>query len=688
MKLNLSLLQKFIELPTADPAELRSLFDEVIEVKNVVKSGDAHIFTIETLANRGDHLSALGIARELSARFLTQLKLPSVAAQLSDRKTSIPVRKATDLCLRYALLEMSVPERMQLRADLAGFLDAGGGKHGIVDLINYVQLELGQPMHAFDREKVDGEIVVVVSDKSEKIDALDGKSYEVPPGSLLIRDKSKVLAVAGVIGCSNSMVTQTTTRVLVESATFDPVTVRKTARAMGISTEASHIFERGADVEQVVYALKRFLFLAQGAQGSVRDAASCHPLGFTFVEGAPLQKRKLTLRFQIVRKQLGLPRLPEPDITIRLKFLGFNPEGATDKEVKVTVPSWRLWDVKNEEDVLEEFVRAYGYNRVKIELPPISVRAPIFNANEQVVEELEPVLHGNGFYEVISKGFYSQERVSLLEKLDPSQAGKHLMLRNSIEKANSAMKRTNLFHLCDILERNLRQGVHSCKVYELGRLFTNELDEEGPYEYEKDTLTFGVSGSWYEHEWGKQESLEERLLLMKGVVEGISKRLGAEANFVQSKNPLLHPGYQIAVKVGTTRCGFFGSIHPDIKDELGLKQDVIYGEFEMAALVKVKRDKEVTTPSNFPSIRRDLTLKIGLKEMSSQAGGYVRGLKIETLREIDAVDQFQREGEQFRRVTYRFTFQSSERTLAHEEVDAHMKRILDTLGEKKIELAP
>jgi len=687
MKLNLSLLQKFIELPTTDPVELRSLFDEIIEVKNVAKSGDATVFTIETLANRGDHLSALGVARELSARFLSQLKFPSVAAQLSDRKTSIPVRKATDLCLRYALLEMSVPERMQLRSDLSGFLETSGGKHGIVDLINYVQLELGQPMHAFDREKVDGEIVVIVSDKLEKIEALDGKSYEVPAGSLVIRDKSKILAVAGVIGCANSMVTPTTTRVLVESATFDPVSVRKTARAMGVSTDASRIFEKGADVEQVIYALKRLLFLAQGAQGAVREATSCHPLGLTFIEGAPLQKRKLSLRFQTVRRQLGLPRLPEPDITIRLKFLGFNPEGATDKEVKVTVPSWRQWDVKNEEDIVEEFVRAYGFNRVKIELPPITVRAPVYTPKEQVIEAIEPALLGNGFYEVITKGFYSQNEVGLLAKLDASSE-KHLLLKNSIEKANSAMKRTNLFHLADVIERNLRHGVLSCKVYELGRLFQAEPSEDSPYEYERDVLTLAQSGSWYEREWGKAESLEEKLLLLKGVVEGLFKRLGAEPTFVASKVPLLHPGYQVAIKVGTARCGFFGAVHPELKGELRLKQELLYGEFDISSLVKVKREREIVSPSNFPSIRRDLTLKIGMKELSSQAVQYIKALKIESLREIDVVDQFQREGETFRRLTYRFTFQSSGRTLDHEEVDASMKQILDTLADKKIELAP
>jgi phenylalanyl-tRNA synthetase beta chain len=230
MKLHVRMLEKLMELPecpidTAGSSPLRHTFDDLgLEVKGVEASGDRGVvFTIETLANRGDHLYTLGVARELSARSLGQISIPTVAGQLSDRKTSVLVKRTTDKCSRYALLEMYIPNQMPLRNDVAVFIDEPGKRPAIVDLLNYVQLELGQPMHAFDASKIDGEIAIDCATQVEEIEALDGKSYKVPEGSILIRDRKKIIAVAGVIGCSNSMVTESTTKVCIEAAIFDPV---------------------------------------------------------------------------------------------------------------------------------------------------------------------------------------------------------------------------------------------------------------------------------------------------------------------------------------------------------------------------------------------------------------------------------------------------------------------------------
>lgn len=269
MKLHVRMLEKLIELPecsveNAHQSQLRQMLDDLgLEVKGVEATPERGvIYTLETLANRGDHLHVVGIAREISARTLAQITMPTIASQLSDRKASVQVRRVTDKCSRYAILEMSLPTPMLLRNDVASFTEEPGKRHAIVDLLNYVQLECGQPMHAFDSEKVEGEIVIELSTKPEQIEALDGKSYTAPEGSILIKDRKKILAVAGVIGCANSMVGDQTRKVFIEAAVFDPISVRKTARAMGLSTEASYAFERGCDSEGIMHALKRLAYLA------------------------------------------------------------------------------------------------------------------------------------------------------------------------------------------------------------------------------------------------------------------------------------------------------------------------------------------------------------------------------------------------------------------------------------------
>jgi phenylalanyl-tRNA synthetase beta chain len=335
MKLHVRMLEKLMELPecaveSAVSSQLRQTLDDLgLEVKGVeADSSRGVIFTIETLANRGDHLYALGVARELSARTLAQIKAPAVAGQLSDRRASVLVKRATELCSRYALLELSLPTAMSLRNDVAVYIDEPGKRHAIVDLLNYVQLEFGQPMHAFDAAKIDGEITVDCAQAEETIEALDGKSYRVPTGAILIRDRKKIVAVAGVIGCANSMVTAATSKVLIEAAIFDPVSVRKTARAMGISTDASYAFERGVDPEGIVGALKRLVYLAGGSAGTAKDTESAHVIGFTYVEAAPAEKRKIRVTLGYIRDQLNLPRLEELEVVTRYKNLGYGVEVA------------------------------------------------------------------------------------------------------------------------------------------------------------------------------------------------------------------------------------------------------------------------------------------------------------------------------------------------------------------------
>lgn len=683
MKLQLELLEKFVDLPTKDTAALRDTLNDLgLEVKDTSDEAGGVIFTIETLANRGDHLSAIGVAREFAARFLSSVKLPAVAAELSDRKTGVMVSNDTAKCLRYALLEMNIPQGFSIRPEIVKIIGVESTLHPFVQLLNYVQLELGQPMHAFDAEKVSGAISVVEIKDAAEIIGLDQATYKVPAGSIVIRDKDKILAVAGVIGCQSSMVTTSTKKVLVESATFDPVSVRKTARGMGISTDASYAFERGSDQEMVIQALKRVTYLASSAGAAIGSSASAHAVGLTYLAGKGPEKREISASIKNLREQLCLPRLNDVEITSRLKALGFGIKRQEGEDAFVaTVPSWRLWDVNVEADLVEELARALSYTKVKLDLPPLDAEVAEAEPMEQLLQKFEPILLGNGFSEVITRSYYSAQEVAAISALDPKLSATHLALANSQERGYSHLRVTFALHHAQLCEQHLRRGLSSIKIYEFGRLFNREKSD-GRYEHERDVLAISVAGRWSDNDWKSAESREQKISLLKGVVESLGLSLYTEMQFVPSTHKLLHPGFQAGIKVGRSLGGMIGLLHPQLKERLGLREDVIYLELEAEVLLKGMKSGSYQQPIDFPLVRRDLTLKVEPKAFAASVLRYISEAEPTNLLSAKIVDDFKKESEAFRRVTYRMVFQNAERTLESAEVDQEVSKVLQHLKEK------
>ena len=253
------------------------------------------------------------------------------------------------------------------------------------------------------------------------------------------------------------MVTATTRKVYVEAAVFEPTSVRITARAMGLSTDASHAFERGVDPEGIQLALRRLVSLAEGSAGTIHGAESAHALGFTYLEGGAPEKRKVVVTLGSLRKELNLPRLEEVEVVARLKNLGYVVEAAAagkDRELSLTVPSWRLYDVRHAQDIVEDIARSVSLNRVRTELPPLDYQMAAKNPIEALFERIRPAIVGNGFFEVITKGFYSAADVAQLESLERGITAKHIALKNSLEQSNSHMKISNVIHLTKLLAVN------------------------------------------------------------------------------------------------------------------------------------------------------------------------------------------------------------------------------------------
>jgi phenylalanyl-tRNA synthetase beta chain len=678
MKLYRSILDRLIDLQSYDHKALRSLLDEVgLEVKSVEERQDDVVFTIETLANRGDHLSAQGVARELSAKLLCKTHTVPVS-QLDDRKISFIVKNETPTsCYRYGLMELHISSQFKLPSMISSVLQSDSSKHPIVDVLNYTALEI-------DKDKVEGEVIVALTTTPEKIDALDGKQYTVPADSIVIKDRKKIIAVAGVIGCANTMVTNATTKTLIESASFDPVKVRKTARAMGISTDASHAFERGSDIEAIIPALKRVLYLTQ--DGSP-NAAQC--VGYTLLQSTddelPFNSQKVTVRVSELKSQMHSPRLDLNEVFARLKNLGFGVEyQATEKiallkEFTVSVPSWRRWEVTHEQDIIEEFARTHGLMSIKQELPALDYKLPEYNPHERLLKSFEPVLIGSGFTEVMTRSFYSAEDVEFVEKIDKHSKDKHVRLKNSIETAFAALKTNNIVSITSMLATNFRRGIQSAKIFEFGKIFTKaDQSDNAPNEIE--TVTLAAAGRWYEGEWQKGQDLSEIFYLTKGVVNNLLATLNIKPTYEAGKDPYLHPGIQALIYDGRRLLGSIGAVHPMILERVELKAPTVVVTLNAAALMKERKSNSFIEPNDLPSIRRDLTLSIPNNYFASEVINSVIKKSISNLQDICLVDDFKKPNEDFRRVTFRFTFQSKEKTLEHSFVDEQMKIITQYLN--------
>jgi phenylalanyl-tRNA synthetase beta chain len=316
---------------------------------------------------------------------------------------------------------------------------------------------------------------------------------------------------------------------------------------------------------------------------------------------------------------------------------------------------------------------------------------PANNPVETVAQRVRSDVVVNGFFEVITKGFYSAVDVALLESLHRGYGAQHVALKNSLEQSNSHMKATNIIHLTKLLAANRKRGVRAPKVFEFCRVFTkpSELPSDEPrerdaldYNYERDVLCIASAGRWTDVEWRKGEPLDEYARLFKGAVAAIIKSLGCEFSVGKSENRFLHPGMQASIKMGRSVVGCFGVVHPAIREACDMKDEAFFAEFDLKLLYKFMTKVAAPAVSDLPPISRDLTLKIDLKEQAGRVLRILNELNLESVAEASIIDDFQKQEESFRRVTYRVTFQRPDRTLKHDEVDAAVGTLLETLKAK------
>ncbi len=625
---------------------------------------DDHVVEFEITPNRPDCLSVIGLAREASATFDAPLRLhepvvkgggPGSLPELLDVQTP-----ADDLCLRYtARMVRNVkiapsPKWMRERLRAMGVRPI----NNIVDITNYVMLEYGQPMHAFDYRYVQGgRIIVRRAAEGEKLTTLDGKEHTLNANHLVIADETRAVGLAGIMGGENSEIVDDTADVVFESACFDGACIRKGALALGMRTEASAKFEKGLDPMNTLPAVERACELVEllGA-GEVVD-------GVIDVLNRVPEPTVLTLEPEKINALLGTD-VSEDEMVSILKKLDFQVEGR-----RVTVPSWR-GDVKRMADLAEEVARFHGYDNIPTTLMRGQTTEGGYSEAQQLERTLGQVCRAGGYDEIITYSFISPSYYDKIRWPSDDPRRRSFQILNPLGEDTSIMRTTVLPSMLEILTRNWNCHNRSVRLYELGRIYLPG-GEKG-LAIESKVLSLGAYGEGAD------------FFALKGLVEAILKELRArDVRFeAVADDPSYHPGRCAAVFAGETRIGVFGQIHPLTAQNYGVDEALYCAELSFDALFAAKGpDPEYTPLPRFPSVGRDIALvcdeavTVGALEDAIRRGA--KGL----LKEVALFDIYR--GSNIpagkKSVAFNLTLRADDRSLTSEEADEDVRSILRTL---------
>jgi phenylalanyl-tRNA synthetase beta chain len=662
MRVPLSWLREHVEVPV-EPARLaEDLTLAGLAVDAIEQHGDDVVLDIDVTTNRVDCMNVRGVAREVGVLYRRPL-LP-LALDFTERgepaHTALRVEiDAPELCPRFCARVLYVrlgpsPDWMQRRLDLVGVRPI----NNIVDLSNYVMMELGHPSHAFDLAKVpQGLLRVRWAAEGEKLTTLDGQERTLGSRIGVVAGPDAPLALAGVMGGASSEVTERTGTVALEAAYWDPLTIRRVSRALALHSEASHRFSRGADPEGPLPAISRIAHLLEklGA-GSVRP-------GVIDVHPAPRPARSSVLRERRVTALLGVA-VPAADSQRILEGLGFEVSGGPD--LQVGVPSWR-GDVSREIDLVEEVAR-HTLQRVPSTVPA-GRSAEGLRPRQVRDRKVREVLAGAGLTEVISLPFCAEAHAPGGPALANPLAADEGRLRTSLV----------LPGLLRALQANLRAGRRDLAIHELGRVFVGGGEE----------LRLGIllAGHAPSHWSARPRPFD--FFDVKGLLELLAARLGFQASFERSEEGLLHPGQSALVRVGGEVAGHLGALHPEVAREWDLPAVPLVAELRVEALCGDARPMpRFASLPRFPSVTRDLAVVVPGERTAAEVEALVRGADAAGLVRVAVVDRYVGapipEGQAS--LTVALSFQDPERTLTGDEVQAQVTRIVDSLRSQGLEI--
>ena len=652
---------------------------------------DDTLIEVDLTPNRPDCASVIGIAREIAGRLRRPLRLPVENARVShnSRKFAVDVESA-ELCPRYAarlITNIKIgPSPLWLRNRLTAI----GLRpiNNVVDITNFVMMEYGQPLHAFDFDNLQGGRIMVRSPRSHEttFTTLDGIERQLTPEMLLICDSERPVALAGIMGGMNSEVTQGTTSVLLESACFNPVSIRKTARGLNLATDASYRFERGVDPDGVCNAMDRAVQLFCELAGGTADEE-----GIDVYTGR-LPFRSLTLRISRTSALLGLA-LDAAQIQVLLESIGILCKHKDADTLWVKPPTFRV-DIEREADLVEEVARLYGYNNIPVSLPQVHLSYPEQDSGRLKRAAVSRLLTDIGFSEAINYSFTNEKHLDLLLLPDNDKRRKVVRLLNPLSEDQSVMRTLLIPGLLENVDRNIRFQKTAVKLFEIGKVFLPTAENQQPDE--RIRLAGVLSGNRHGYSPSlhyKEEDVD--ILDAKGAVEYILRQMrlniSKEDSLIDFHIPTAEeleyfvlPGQALLLRQEKTTLGTLGKIRPEVLRGFGIKHDVYYFDLDFDALCQITAaPKAFSSLPVYPAVKRDMALVVPVNVAAGDMLRAVRMHKDALIEDVALFDVFQGKNIKsgYKSVALSITYRSASKTLTEKNVEKSNTKIVSLLAE-------
>jgi len=650
-----------------------------LEVEAVERTGDDHVLDISLTPNRGDCLSVLGIAREVAAVAGKKVKYPKIQLRDPDPRPYIKVRiEDKVLCRRYAgrvIRGVKVgpsPDWLKMKLESSGIRSI----NNVVDITNFVMLEFGQPLHAFNFDKLGARLIrVAKAGRTVRFRSLDGIDRQVKKDTLLIWDGDVPVAIAGIMGGFESEVDETTTSIFLESACFDPISVRKSSSQLGLRTESSFRFERGIDLVNVDRALDRASFL-------ISDIAGGHICKMVDVYPKKFAPRYIKLNYGRANHLLGTG-LSNSKVQDLLMRTGAQVED-TFNHFQVEVPSYRN-DIERDVDLIEEVARLHGYQKVTPRPPAVKIGASQVDARMKKTRMIRQLLWQRDYSEVINFSFMNEDILPVLKIAGNDIRSNAVKIINPLRQEESLMRTFLLPSLISNLQHNVNRGMRDVRLFEISRVFLRKnTSEKLPAE---NLHIAAISMSEELHTLWK--TVEDGFYRLKGSVDALLNSLHIrDYAWERSKEPFLHPGKSTDLFVQGKKTGFVGMLSPDILPLLDINvQKAGTGVFELDLdfLLSVSSVPCVYEAfSVYPYMQRDLSILVDAGKSAQDVLNVLRSFKSELIDDIIVFDYYRGKNIPEGKVSLAFsvTYRSYDRTLSDEEVEGVHKQMVEHLVKK------
>lgn len=640
------------------------------------------VLEFDLTPNRADCLNMFGVAYEVGAILDRDVRFPEVHVSESTEKAtdyiSVHIENEQDNPYYGARIIKNVkigpsPQWLQNRLIAAGIRPISN----VVDITNYVLLEYGQPLHAFDYDRFgSNEVLTRRAKDGEEIVTLDGQTRKLSSEYLVITNGKEPVAIAGVMGGEATEVREDTTTVLLEAAYFDPARIRKAASALDIHSEASHRYERGVDPNRLVPAADR------AAQLMVELAGGQVLSGIAEAGTRTVEPKKVSVTVGKINRVLGtdLPKDTMTDIFRRLQF----KTDLKDDTFTVTIPTRRM-DISIEEDLIEEVGRLYGYDQLPTTLPYGNTTPGRLTDTQLMRRKVRHYLESAGLNETITYTLTTDEKAILYA--DDKEDHHPIRLPLPMSEDHTTLRLSLAPQLLDAVRYNLNRGVKDIALYEIGPVFLTEEETLVHLPQEKERLAAVFTGTWYSHPWQKEQKAVD-FYVAKGVLEGLFAELGlgGRAKFVQTKKEGLHPGRTAAVLLDHRPIGFIGQLHPSQQKTFDLNETYVF-EVDLEAIMAIQVEAPAFKPlPRFPSVTRDIALVVDEEVAAGNVQTVIQQTGGKLLKEVSLFDVYHGEHleEGKKSLAFSLKYYDPERTLTDEEVvkthDKVLEQVKDVFG--------